>query len=631
MEYRREIDGLRALAVLPVIFFHAGFQAFAGGFVGVDIFFVISGYLITSILLREFAQQQFSLVTFYERRARRILPALFVVMLCCIPMALLLYSPAQIKDLGKSLAAVPLFSSNFLFWQQSDYFDTATELKPLLHTWSLAVEEQYYLLFPLILMGLWRYPKVLLGTVLGLVGLASLFASYALTPSEPSLAFYLLPTRAWELLMGAVAAWWLWRVPVVKTHAASGCLAALGLGLIVFAMLKFDKHTPFPSVYALLPVAGAVLIVLFAHSKNAVGRILGNRWLVAVGLISYSAYLWHQPLFAFTRAWGWHAQEIFVLLCALTLVLAYATWRWVEQPFRDKQRIGRQQILKFSVLGSVFFVAVGLLANTKVGSEVMLTSAQKQIMAFADYEFKDAYRLDRCFLNEKKTFKGFDASCAAVNGSKALLVWGDSHAAALSFGLRMRLPDVAQYTSTGCPPLMGLVVTWRPTCKANNDFVAEQLRQHPPRMVLLHANWTSYGSRDDVTTHLKHTLEHIQTVAPQAQVVVVGSVAQYMPGLPQLMMERGIALIDNLRLESQGLDSAQTFDQALKLAAQEMGVSFYSALDAFCHAGQCLASARYDNQLMPMVWDYGHLTTAGSTWLTDQMLQAQIFAPLQQQ
>jgi len=300
MDYRREIDGLRALAVLPVILFHAGFETFSGGFVGVDVFFVISGYLITTIILAELEQGNFSIVNFYERRARRILPALFSVMLVCIPFAWFWLLPSNMKDFSQSLVAVSVFASNILFWRESGYFDTAAELKPLLHTWSLSVEEQYYVLFPLFLMIFWKLGKRWILVTLGLVFVASLAVAQWAAYAKPAAAFYLLPPRGWELLIGAFAAFYLSqanRKDFGKGLSEFG--GWLGVALILYAVFAYSKATPFPGFYALVPTLGTVLIILFATKQTAVGKLLGNKAFVGVGLISYSAYLWHQPLFAF--------------------------------------------------------------------------------------------------------------------------------------------------------------------------------------------------------------------------------------------------------------------------------------------------------------------------------------------
>jgi len=247
MDYRREIDGLRALAVLPVILFHAGFETFSGGFVGVDVFFVISGYLITTIILAELEQGKFSIVNFYERRARRILPALFLVMLVCIPFAWFWLLPSDMKDFSKSLVAVSVFASNILFWRESGYFDTAAELKPLLHTWSLAVEEQYYVLFPLFLMLFWKLGKRWILVTLGVVFVASLAVAQWAAYEKQAAAFYLLPTRGWELLIGAFSAFYLSKVNREEFGKGLSEVAGwLGVALIMSAVFSYSKTPPFP-------------------------------------------------------------------------------------------------------------------------------------------------------------------------------------------------------------------------------------------------------------------------------------------------------------------------------------------------------------------------------------------------
>ena len=253
MHYRAEIDGLRALAVIPVILFHAGFSLFGGGFVGVDVFFVISGYLITSILLKELNNNSYSLVNFYQRRARRILPALFFVALACIPFAWFWLPPKDMLDFAQSLAAVSIFSSNLYFLSESNYFDIEVELKPLLHTWSLAVEEQYYVFFPLLLALIWRVRKqAVTPTLLILAGLSLYFAQWT-AYNYPKAGFYLLPTRGWELLIGSLVAISAFKgnMPRWIKPQLNGLLSLCGLAFIVIAVFIFDKHTPFPSVYAL--------------------------------------------------------------------------------------------------------------------------------------------------------------------------------------------------------------------------------------------------------------------------------------------------------------------------------------------------------------------------------------------
>ncbi|QEL65050.1 hypothetical protein OTERR_15740 [Oryzomicrobium terrae] len=371
MDYRREIDGLRALAVLPVILFHAGFEAFGGGFVGVDIFFVISGYLITTIILAELEQGKFSIVNFYERRARRILPALFLVMLICIPFAWFWLLPSDMKDFSQSLVAVSGFASNILFWRESGYFGTAAELKPLLHTWSLAVEEQYYVIFPLFLMLFWKLGKRWMLVTLGLVFVASLVLAQWAAYAKPTAAFYLLPTRGWELLIGAFAAFYLSqanRKAFGKGLSEFG--GWLGVALIIYAIFAYSNTTPFPGFYTLVPTLGTVLIILFATQQTTVGKFVGNKAFVGIGLISYSAYLWHQPLFAFAKhsSLTKPSSLVYGVLAVLAIVIAYFTWKYVEAPFRDKSKLTRKQVFSLSLIFSFTFVSVGLLGYLNSGN-----------------------------------------------------------------------------------------------------------------------------------------------------------------------------------------------------------------------------------------------------------------------
>jgi peptidoglycan/LPS O-acetylase OafA/YrhL len=293
VRYRPEIDGLRAVAVIPVILYHAGFELFSGGFIGVDVFFVLSGYLITSILLGEHESGKFSLVGFYERRARRILPALFFVMAASIPFAWAYLWPEDLKDFSQSIVAVSTFASNFLFWTESDYFDATAELKPLLHTWSLAVEEQFYVLFPLFLAVTWGFGKRQMFFLVVAVAALSLVAAEWASVRFPSASFYLLPTRAWELLLGALVAFYMFRKTDIRGNQS---LSILGLAVLAFSILAFDEQTPFPGLIALIPTIGVVFIVLYTREGMLVHKALSNRLLVGVGLISYSAYLWHQPI-----------------------------------------------------------------------------------------------------------------------------------------------------------------------------------------------------------------------------------------------------------------------------------------------------------------------------------------------
>lgn len=361
-KYRPEIDGLRAIAVVPVIFFYAGFEVFQGGFIGVDIFFVISGYLITSILISEISDGTFSILNFYERRARRILPALFLVMMCCLPFAWIWMQAREFNDFAQSFVAVSFFASNILFWRQSNYFSAAAEEKPLLHTWSLAVEEQFYILFPLFLLLALRFGRnPTFWAVAGMAGVSLALAEWG-SRNYTIASFYLLPTRAWELFAGSLAALYLQG----RQAHNSNLLAVLGLLTILVSIVVFDKHFPLPSLLIGLPVLGTVLIILFTRG-NTVAHLLGASPFVSIGLISYSVYLWHQPLLAFARVRTEQHPLIgaHVLFGLASFPLAYLSWKYVEAPFRSRHRTSRRGIARFSVLAIVAPASIGavMIAN----------------------------------------------------------------------------------------------------------------------------------------------------------------------------------------------------------------------------------------------------------------------------
>ena len=458
MKYRSEIDGLRALAVVPVILFHAGFKVFSGGFVGVDVFFVISGYLITTILLNDLEAGKFSIVNFYERRARRILPALCVVMLACLPFAWIWLSSQDMKSFSKSLVAVSIFSSNILFWRTSGYFDTATELKPLIHTWSLAVEEQYYVLFPLFLLFAWRLGKRWIVSLLAICAIISLAGAQYFSEKNPSFDFYLLPTRSWELLIGAFVAFY-YTEHNIKKHkywaAESGSL--FGFALILYSTFAYDNQTPFPSIYALAPTLGAALIIVFATHQTMVGKLLGTKLFVAVGLISYSAYLWHQPLFAFARQFslGQPGTVLMISLAAATVPLAYLTWRFVERPFRNRHRFTRNQVFCFAFVFSAIFIGIGLAGDFTDGFKKQRTTAEQLLV------LKSAIpspKRAECHTDGENYLKPNDA-CEYHTGRLRVAAFGDSHVIELAYALADTLKEsntkLKHFSFSGCSPMYG--------------------------------------------------------------------------------------------------------------------------------------------------------------------------------
>ena len=442
MIYRKEIDGLRALAVIPVVFYHAGIGFFSGGYVGVDVFFVISGFLITSLILKETSDGNFSLLSFYERRARRLLPALFFMMIICIPFAWILLIPSELESFGKSLISTSFFFSNILFWQESGYFSSPSDLKPLIHTWSLSVEEQYYLLFPFLFSLFSKNIRHYLIIFLIIIFFISLFSSNWAAYNKPSANFYLLPTRVWEILSGAILAFYVTRnFILIRRKLIRNLLSIFGLILIIFSIITFNDTTPFPSFYTLFPVLGTLLIISFADSSSILGKFLSNKFLVFIGLISYSLYLWHQPLLAFTRHYLGESLSnlnIFVILLS-SLIISIISYFFVESPFRkNRQRFSRSFIFKISIFSMLAISSVGLIIDqTKGFRSSFVSSLDLEIRdRFEELEVNAARNFFEDIRNENCNFwsnkvdenfkKNFDR-CQKKYG-EATIVIGDSHA-----------------------------------------------------------------------------------------------------------------------------------------------------------------------------------------------------------
>jgi peptidoglycan/LPS O-acetylase OafA/YrhL len=418
MDYRREIDGLRAVAVLPVVFFHAGFGLFQGGYVGVDIFFVISGYLITSIIREDLKGNSFSIAKFYERRARRILPGLFLVMFASLAFGIHALMPDELKNFGQSLVATTMFSNNILLAFTSGYWDLASEFKPLLHTWSLGVEEQYYFIVPIMLWILWRATSSTRVSWLAfsLAWIASILAMLAMFQVAPNWAFYSLPTRAWEILLGALVALYLdgGAQKVAPTKFADSA-ALLGLTLIVVPILTFNESTP--GLLMIAPTFGTALIILFATKDGIAHSILANRGMVFIGLLSYSIYLWHQPIFAFTRVLSREepAWSVLALLVPVIFLLSYLSWKFVEKPFRNRQKITTRKLVVSALAFGAFFVGSGIYLNATYG---LISRVYGPNIAVADMD-KRVYN-ERVFSFKQDRFSD--------DSRKKILVVGNSFA-----------------------------------------------------------------------------------------------------------------------------------------------------------------------------------------------------------
>ncbi|MBS1788706.1 MAG: acyltransferase [Acidobacteria bacterium] len=503
-QYRPDVDGLRAVAILPVVMYHVGFKGFSGGFVGVDVFFVVSGFLITSLILPEAVQRTFSIVNFYERRIRRIFPALFTIMLVSFPASFWLMWPEAFKEFGQSLIAATFFSSNILFWSKFGYFDNPSESRPLLHTWSLAVEEQFYILFPLYLIVVTRWFPRALKPATVVIALLSFGLSVYTVASSPTAAFYLMPSRVWELLLGALLAMKVF--PPLNVPALRTALAGIGLVCIALAVGLLTSRSPFPGANALLPCIGTFLVIYAGTGgQNAVGRLLSARWLVFIGLISYSLYLWHWPLIVFVELYRFrHISngEAWAVI-GLSVLLAVLSWKYIEQPFRTR-RIAASRRSLFLMAGATMALTVMLAwpVHYKDGLPTRMSLAAQKLAAVSD----DCHGpRTRCNSPTPEAVQ-FDKLCRI--GAKPptqvdFALWGDSHAefvlSAVSEAAARVNRTGLQITSEGCPPLLNTSRSNRHYrhCQALTDAALKVVSEPQIRRVILVARWALWteGSR----------------------------------------------------------------------------------------------------------------------------------------
>ena len=610
--YRREIDGLRALAVIPVIFFHAGYSVFSGGFVGVDVFFVISGYLITTIILAEKQSGKFSIVNFYERRARRILPPLFFLIVLCLPIAWVYMDPYELKEFGQSILATTFFSSNVYFYLKSGYFDTANELKPLLHTWSLGVEEQYYLLFPLLLHLTWRLGRCWIVLLLAVIAIMSLALAHWWVYDNPSAVFFLLPTRTWELLIGAFIAFYFAQNDTFKiNNLISQVFSCIGFLLILYSIFYFDKKTPFPSLYALIPTIGAGLIIVFATPATAVGKLLGSKLFTSIGLISYSAYLWHQPLLSFFRIYN---LEIINLtqstsLIFLTLFFAFFTKICIEDYFRYSFLKKRTFIfLTLSILVSMLFAFVGYSIHKNLGYP----------------ERSDLNTLLAQNYGLSSSCSGAPLSEKACKTSEQpnILLWGDSYAMHLANAINIASSDsLIQATLSDCQPIIGLAqasIKSTIACDKYNDKVFNELLNLKKSSISTVIFSSTFGSLTNSEAIVKFT-KTISSVSKLGYKVVIVS-----PTPTNGAILKCIKLKSRLdkNYDSCSFSIHQTVNAniftILKNISDETGVRYIDLRDFLCQDGVCKVSI--DGNIMYR--DDGHLSNKSKEYISRMFIKS---------
>ncbi|NVJ48097.1 MAG: acyltransferase [Cytophagia bacterium] len=498
MKYRPEIDGLRAIAVILVVFFHAGFKGFEGGFVGVDIFFVISGYLITGIILEKSTKERFNFLDFYQRRMQRLMPAILLVMLVSVPFAIFCLNPIYLKDFGQSLIGSSTFTSNILFFLESGYFDYTAELKPLLHTWSLAVEVHFYLLFPLIFLKTWNIGVRSNIATLSFLFFISLGLHFWGMEHYPYATFYFLPTRLWEFLLGAFASVYLGSNLSVSRPKVNQFLSLLGFALIFYSIVTFKTNLQLSNSYPIAPTLGAALIISFAKPGVLIHKILRFSPLVALGLISYSLYLFHYPVITFARylVIGKISTGLMLLLCLLSIVLAIASWRWIEQPFRYNRSISKARFNQITIIGLFTLMVVGFTMHHKnrfadsywinFMSEVKERPTSNKWYCLVDGQYNET---QPCIRGEETEIPEY-----------ALI--GDSHAFSISHELssifEKRKVSFVQYTKESCPAIFNIHRSVNNSCAEYIQNVVKDITDKGIKNVILASYWSYYSNTNQI-------------------------------------------------------------------------------------------------------------------------------------
>jgi peptidoglycan/LPS O-acetylase OafA/YrhL len=631
LKHRREIDGLRALAILPVLLYHAGFSWVPGGFFGVDVFFVISGFLITGIIVSELhTVGKFSIIGFYERRARRIMPALFFIMGVMYPVAWFLLFPDQWANFNESLRWIIFFASNYFFLGKMGYFDPNIDLNPMLHTWSLAIEEQFYLFFPLILWLLWKlFKEKLWIPILAVVGIGSLLWAQTHYAIDPNGNFYLLQFRAWELIAGAIAAIFLSHRG--KISYSSQWLSLLGLAMLIYSIVGLGSNLPHPGFVTLIPVVGSVLLILFAGPGTLVNRLLSMRFFVGIGLISYSAYLWHQPIFAFFRVSQLHnpTPEAFLPLIALTLLLSWGSWKFIENPFRQRKKFSRKFIFIATAMGMVLVLGVTWVAAR--------SSVQAHRTSISGASFKDLQKRVSTNHGLSKTCSQFFENEPKCNSgaNPNVLLWGDSYAMHLALGLQSGAHPLqfVQQTKSACNPVLEIAqqnasygIPFAKACIKSNQDTLDWIGRHPQiKYVILGSPWSTvlgeqsnvYGKNGVVGpagqygwSQFAKTLRAIEALGVKP--IVVTATPTNLEDHGSCVLRAAANKIDASACNfAQRDDQRHEFNLSLAAKAKAAGASVFWLDNLLCQGGTCQA----ERDGVVIFRDAGHLSREGSTYL----------------
>lgn len=622
MQFRKDINGLRAFAVISVVLFHFFPSLIPGGFIGVDVFFVISGYLMTSIIFNGINANSFTLIGFYLARARRIVPALAFLCLALLIWGWFLFLPTDFKELSKHAASSITFLSNVIYWRESGYFTPGSHEKWLLHTWSLSVEWQFYIFYPLLILALKRYFNLKTISLILLVTSFILFLLSAFSSYQwPDLAYFMFPTRAWEMLAGGLV----YLHPIRMSLFQKIYTERVGLVLLLTGLILVTEKTAWPGLMAMFPVFGTALILVSSRENSVFTSNFAMQW---IGKISYSVYLWHWPIVVQLSYMGLSENITYGILGILgSVILGFVSYSLIEQKF--------SRLVPINTIPKTFLFTIPLAAIASVIfyfdgaiTSIRPVSISPQAQFIADYKLKheslaEAYWL-KCNAYVSITDNGntgIDSSCITKTQDTGLFLWGDSHAEALSLGLRSYLPsnvDFYQVTSAGCKPSFAqseMQGDFKRACDASNALAINKIRELMPKIVVVAqannhqlVNWSSFYDE------LKNLgVEHV---------ILIGPLPQWLPSLPSVIAKRHWPLTENSITDSSLDKSIVLTNDYLRSHLKNEGIIFIDVFSQLCKLTDtgysCLV--KMDDDSLTAV-DYGHLSKSGSKFVVSTIIQ----------
>lgn len=636
--YRPDIDGLRALAIIFVLLYHVFPETVKGGFIGVDVFFVISGFLISGIILTELNNESFSFLTFYSKRIKRILPVLLVVIATSFLLGWLFLLPKEFKELGKHIAGGVGFVANFTLWSDAGYFDALPELKPLLHLWSLGVEEQFYLLWPLVLFIVWKiFPasinhfKVMAYFVVTALLLSFAF-NVALVTTKPDMVFYFPFTRFWEIFIGAALCIFFMRHPqndFLRTHA--NLLSAIGVALILFAVVSINKNSVFPGWWAILPTIGTAFIIAGGQHAWFNKNIFSNDTIVGIGLISYPLYLWHWPILSFMSikvgSIPYGLDKITVLVSSF--LLAWLSYKFIETPIRRRKNskpvvatlLGLS--LALGILGIAIYKFDGIPSRISAITDYkeMPTEIQEMLNPNFGGDVGKDWREHDCFLAKDERPEKYKSDCIEHNSKPLVFLWGDSHAAALYSGLKAFQRDnsfsIAQYTASACPPVLNWDGTINKLCREINDHNISLIRQTKPEIVMLEAAW--YWSEYD-WRKVSETIAELKKIGTP-KIVLIGPVPKWKDRVPNVIISyyRNHKEIPPIHTAFEiDINEISKIDQQLENFAHEQKITYVSIFKILCNHAGCMPYIGNDIRNVSSL-DHGHLSSFASEFVINSV------------